>query len=82
MDYLQKHFIAFTSEGGSVLTGRKSGVMALLVKDFPNLFTWHCLNHRLELTVNDAIVDLNGINHFKTFIEKLHSVYSQSPKNK
>ena len=81
MDYLQKHFIAFTSDGASVLTGKKSGVMELLVKDFPNLITWHCLNHRLELAVDDAIADLRGINHFKIFIGKLHSVYSQSPKN-
>lgn len=81
MDYLQKHFIAFTSDGASVLTGKKSGVVELLVKDFPNLITWHCLNHRLELAVDDAIADLRGINHFKIFISKLHSVYSQSPKN-
>ena len=82
MDYLERHFIAFTSDGASVLTGRKSGVMELLVKDFPNLITWHCLNHRLELAVDDAIADIRGINHFKIFIEKLHSVYNQSPKNK
>ena len=81
MDYLQKHFIAFTSDGTSVLTGKKYGVMELLMKNFQKLITWHCLNHRLELAVDDAIVDLRGINHFKIFISKLHSVYSQSPKN-
>jgi hypothetical protein len=27
VDYLQKQFIAFTSDGASVLTGKKSGVM-------------------------------------------------------
>ena len=59
MDYLQKHFIAFTSDGASVLTGKKSGVMELLMKDFPKLSTWHCLNHRLELAVDDAIADLS-----------------------
>ncbi|KAI6661721.1 hypothetical protein LOD99_9908 [Oopsacas minuta] len=37
MDYLQKHFIVFTSDGVCVLTGRKSGVMELIVKDFPKL---------------------------------------------
>ena len=83
MDYLQAHFIAFTSDGASVFTGKKSGVMELLVKDFPNLTTRHCLNHRLDLAVDDAIADLrSGINHFKIFIGKLHSVHSQSPKNK
>ena len=85
MDYLQEHFIiAFTSDWASVLTGTKSGVLELLVKDFPNLITWHCLNHRLELAVDDVTADLSGINHFKIFICNLqmHSVYSQSPKNK
>jgi hypothetical protein len=80
MDYLQKHFIAFTSDGTSVLTGKKSGVMELLVKEFPNLITWHCLNHRLELAVDDAIADLRGINHFKIFIGKLHLQFTASPQ--
>ncbi|KAI6658299.1 hypothetical protein LOD99_15568 [Oopsacas minuta] len=47
LNICKKHFIAFTSGGASVLTGRKSGVMELLVKDFPKIITWHCLNHRL-----------------------------------
>ncbi len=81
MDYLQKHVIAFTSDVASVLTGKKSGVMELLVKDSPNFITWHCLNHRLELAVDNAIADLRGSNHFKIFIGKLHSLYSQPPKN-
>ena len=82
MNYLQEHLVAFTSEGASVLTGKKAGVMELLLQDFPNLITWHCMNHRLELAVDDAIKDLGGVNHFKTFIDKVCSVYSQSPKNK
>ncbi|XP_028394428.1 E3 SUMO-protein ligase KIAA1586-like [Dendronephthya gigantea] len=41
MDYLQEHFVAFTTDGASVLTGKKSGVMELLMNDFPNLITWH-----------------------------------------
>ncbi|XP_028410502.1 E3 SUMO-protein ligase KIAA1586-like [Dendronephthya gigantea] len=81
MDYLQEHFVAFTTDGASVLTGKKSGVMELLMNDFPNLITWHCLNHRLELAVEDAISELTGINHFKIFVERLYSIYSQSPKN-
>ena len=40
MDYLQKHFIAFTSDGASVLTGKKSGVMELLIlPNFPKLIS-------------------------------------------
>ena len=32
MDYLERHFIAFTSDGASVLTEMKSGVMELLMR--------------------------------------------------
>ena len=68
MNYLRELFVAFTSDGASVLTGKKVGVMELLLKDFPNLITWHCMNHRLELVVDDTIKDLGRVNHFKTLI--------------
>lgn len=48
---------------------------------FPNLIIWHCSNHRLELAVNDVVNEVDGINHFKIFIDKLYSLYHQSPKN-
>ena len=63
------------------MLGKKSGVGSQLKQNYPNIVTWHCLNHRLELAVGDVINDTTGINHFKIFMDKLYSVYSISPKN-
>jgi len=32
---------------------------------FAQLLTWHCLNHRLELAVGDAVRSCTEINQFK-----------------
>lgn len=39
------------------------------------------MNHRLELAVNDAVDEVQAVNHFKVFMDKLHNLYSQSNKN-
>ncbi len=52
-----------------------------LTARYPNLFTWHCMNHRLELAVSDAVDEVWAVNHFKAFMEKIHNLYSQSNKN-
>jgi OTU-like cysteine protease len=79
-EYLQQHLVAFVSDGASVMTGRKAGVASILRGMFPNLITYHCLNHRLELAVGDCISDCVGVNHFRSFMDSLYSLYSQSPK--
>ena len=69
--------IAFISDGASVMVGVKSR----LKQQFPNLFTWLCLNHRLELAVTDALKDVTATYHFQSFMDSLYCIYSQSPKN-
>ncbi|UYV76318.1 hypothetical protein LAZ67_14000008, partial [Cordylochernes scorpioides] len=80
-EYLKENWIAIATDGASVMVGRHSGVVTRLKQKFPKLFAWHCLNHRLELSVGDTIKEVRGINHFKAFMDKLYSLYSQSPKN-
>ena len=70
-DYMHSHFIAFASDGASVMTGKKSGVAAQLMQKFPNLIAWHCLNHRLELAVGDAVDETQGTSHFQSFMDCL-----------
>ncbi|UYV81282.1 hypothetical protein LAZ67_20000646 [Cordylochernes scorpioides] len=80
-EYLKENWIAIETDGASVMVGRHSGVVTRLKQKFPKFFAWHCLNHRLELSVGDTIKEVRGINHFKAFMDKLYSLYSQSPKN-
>lgn len=80
-EFLQECFVGFVCDGASVMLGRKAGVAAQLCAKFPNLFVWHCLNHRLELAVGDVLKQINGMNHFKIFFDKLYALYHASPKN-
>lgn len=80
-EFLKKNLISFVSDGASNMLGRKAGVGVLLQKMFPNIILWHCCNHRLELGVSDCLKEVNGVNHFQSFIENLYSLYHMSPKN-
>ncbi|XP_025190416.1 E3 SUMO-protein ligase KIAA1586-like [Melanaphis sacchari] len=81
LDFLKQNLVGFVSDGASNMLGRKAGVGVLLQKIFPDLIIWHCYNHRLELAVSDTIKEVQGLNHFQCFFEKLYSLYHQSPKN-
>lgn len=80
-EFLHRNWLAFISDGASVMVGSRSGVATRLKTKFPNLFVWHCLNHRLELSVGDVLRDVTEINHFQNFMDSLYCVYSMSPKN-
>ncbi|XP_022907289.2 E3 SUMO-protein ligase KIAA1586-like [Onthophagus taurus] len=80
-EFMKDHMIALTCDGASVLLGKKSGLAMQLTETFPNLFIWHCLNHRLELSVHDSVEEVAGINHFKIFMDKIKNMFSCSPKN-
>ncbi|KAJ3583030.1 hypothetical protein NHX12_034540 [Muraenolepis orangiensis] len=80
-EWLQKNWVSFVSDGASVMLGKNSGVATRLTARYPNLFTWHCMNHRLELAVSDAVDEVQAVNHFKVFLEKIHNLYSQSNRN-
>lgn len=50
---------------------------------FPQILVWHCANHRLAVSVNDVIKrDFpSHVNHCRSFLDKLYSLYHQTPKN-
>lgn len=79
--FLNECLVGFCSDGASVMLGRKAGVFSRLKSKFPRLISWHCLNHRLELAVGDAVKQCTEINHFSSFMDKLYCLYHQSPKN-
>jgi len=53
----------------------------LLKDELSDIVLWHCLNHRLELAVGNALNATSGTNDLQFFLESLYSLYSQSPKN-
>lgn len=38
------------------------------------------MNHQLELAASDTVDEVQSINHFKAFVEKIHNLYSQTNK--
>uniref|UniRef100_A0A8C8SR57 Uncharacterized protein n=2 Tax=Pelusios castaneus TaxID=367368 RepID=A0A8C8SR57_9SAUR len=79
-EFLKDNWIGLGVDGASVLLGSKDGVAAKLKTRFPLLISWHCFNHRLELAVADAIKCCSEVNHFKSFMDSLYDLHSQSPK--
>ena len=79
--YLKKYFVAFAAGGASAMFGCLSGVATLLKNMYPRIVIWHCLNHRLELSVSDTIENMKSINHFESFMGKLYTSFSRSSKN-
>ena len=49
--------VSVTADGASVNTGRLSGLMTRLGEEREWLVKIHCINHRVELAVKDALVD-------------------------
>lgn len=80
--YLKQNLVSFTSDGANVMLGKRSGVATRFLSLYPNIIIWHCMNHRLELAIADAVSEVAGVNHFQSFMDKLYSLYSTSPKNK
>ena len=72
--------VGFGADGASVMMGHKGGVAALLKVDIPHLVEIHCVAHRLQLSVLDAIRDHSYISEFESGLKKLFSFYNKSPK--
>ncbi|KAL2095659.1 hypothetical protein ACEWY4_007807 [Coilia grayii] len=79
--FLGRNLISIATDGAAVLTGKNTGLIARLKSDFPNIQSVHCLAHRLELAVHDALKAVAGCSHFEIFISKLYALYHQSAKN-
>jgi len=63
------------------MTGQFSGVATLLKAKFPLIKSFHCMAHRLELAVKNAVDTVNVASQFRIFTDELYKVYSMSPKN-
>jgi len=79
-EFLKECWIGLGVDGSSVMLGNKTSLVVRLKSTYPMLISWHCFNHRLELSVNDAIKSCSETNHFKSFMDSLYATYSMSPK--
>ena len=77
-DYRER-MVALCVDGAAVNLGIRRGVAALLREDMPWLVATHCLNHRLELGVKDAL-NKTYMDEVTDLLTSLYYVYSKSPK--
>ena len=78
--YLASNLVGACSDGASVMLGKHSGVLTKLKQKYPKIILWHCMCHRVELAIGDAVKSVTQVNHVKSFLDKLYSIFSQSPK--
>lgn len=63
------------------MMGRYRGVTTLMrERTNPDLVMIHCMNHKLELAVHDAVKKITQASHFQIFIDSLYA-FSQSLKH-
>lgn len=80
-DYKQK-LVGFGSDGASVNTGKKNGVIAQLKKQQPVLVGIHCHAHRLELAYKDALKKQSQHAKAEELLSSLYYFYRNSPLNR
>lgn len=80
-DVLKSCLVGFCSDGASCMIGQHKGVASLLTAKFPQLKSFQCMAHRLELAVKNSVDTANVVSRFKMFVDELYKVYITSPKN-
>ena len=70
----------FTSDGASVMVGKRSGVAARLKQVNPVLINVHCICHRLALACTDSNESLSYIKNIENWLRQLWQFFENSPR--
>ena len=80
-DKYVKGLIAATADGASVNMGQYNGLLAKLRnEDRPWLISIHCVSHRVELAMKDAILKISEFEDIKQFMITLYYTMKKSGK--
>jgi len=72
--------VAFGSDRGSVYVGTSNGVVAKLRVEMPWLVGVHCIPHRLDLSVLDALKDEQQLTDVQEMLQGVFKQYNCVPK--
>ena len=50
------------------MLGNYSDTLTKLKEKYPKIILWHCMCHRVELAIEDAIKPVTQVNHVKFFL--------------
>ena len=73
--------VAFGADGASVNLGKKAGVAALMRQDIPHLLDFHCLPHRLELSILEMQRSCKSVAEVYNVLDLVWKTYHYSPKS-
>ena len=69
-------------DGASVMMGQTNGVAGRLKRRVPHIIVLHCVAHKLELTVLDAVKRFPYLQKFDDTIKAVFKLYYYSPKKR
>lgn len=83
LEILKSRLLAWCTDGASNLQGHMRGALAIFSKELErtDIIVFHCMNHKLELAVHDAVKITNKVSHLRMFMDSLYAHYSRSPRN-
>ena len=79
MENWKDKLVAFGADGASVNLGKKTGLAALLKKDVPHLVEFHCLPHRLELSLLHLQNSCKFVDDVYNVLHLIWKTYHYSP---
>lgn len=77
-----KKVVCANFDGASVMMGEKTGVAARLKSRVPHIITLHCIAHKLELAVLDAVKDCPYLIVFEETLKSIFKFYYYSTKKR
>ena len=81
IDYTTK-LVSATADGANVNMGIYTGALTQLAENRPWLIKIHCVSHRLELAINDAVSDISKFQECDSFYISLYYLFKNSGKLK
>lgn len=74
--------VACGTDGASVMTGVKKGVVTQLRQDRSYILGIHCMSHRLELAFSDAMTHISMARKVEELLSGLYTFYHKSCVNR
>ena len=72
----------FTTDGASVMLGKRNGVAAKLKENVPHLVQQHCVAHRENLCISDAWKEVKATREIETVVRTVYTLFSRSATKK
>ncbi|XP_048246220.1 zinc finger protein 862-like [Haliotis rufescens] len=72
--------VSVNFDGAAVMLGSKGGVAAKICKQAKHVVPVHCVAHKLELAVLDAVKHLPSLSNFEDVLKQVFKFYHYSPK--